>query len=438
MLLAAAHRTLDAQQPATTRLPPLLSLEFWAEDLWLTLTDRDGSYFGRLAEQGTLQRFGLLMDHEYELDLRTGLFTDDDNARWAGAQRGLRVAVASIDHPFILNVADWRERVEITDRVQFAARYRRQHTLTARRDYPTVGVRWSPARAPAWTLGLGAGLHFLKASADVELSANRIWARSRDTIRLDVRLAVLDAFNNVIFGALGVKEGLTPAHFRFDRQPVAARIGARWSTDVFRTELHAGASNRSAIEVSFPDSHEPTYDLEEQVGFVGILADWAPAAGVRLAVSGTAARAATDRRFEPGSGVGFRLHERTHTLGVRGAATIRGPLVVEFGAERVTRPEDRDRDDGTKVRHRDTETFALVALVRRPPEGTTFRLGFALDDRAAGELAPWLTAVNKRLPVEYGYRFSRGFEFAAGVRWDLDETLPDGFDGGHLRFGFSR
>jgi hypothetical protein len=434
-LSAVAPHPVTAQASAANRLRPLLTLELWSDDIWLALTDRDGSYFGRLAEQGAFQRFNVLMDREYELDLRTGLFSEYDDARWVAAQRGLRAAAASINHPFILNVTDWRERVPITERVHFVARYRRQRTLTAQRDYPTVGLSWEPAMGAKWTLGVGVGMHFFKSSADVELSLRRRWARSRDTLTLDARLAVLDAFTNVIFNALGVEPEETPAHFLYDAPPVASRVAATWSSGAVRAELHAGSSNRSAVEVSFPSSGEPSYDQHEQVSFLGALAEWAPAARVRVGAYATTARAATDRRFAPETDAGaFRLRERTHVVGVRGAATLRGPVLVELGFEGVRRPEQRDRGDGTDVRHDDRERLAQIALVRRPPTGTTFRVGYAFDDRAAGVLAPWLTAMNQRLPVEYGYHFRRGFDVAVGVRWDLDQGLANPFDGGHLRF----
>ena len=203
-LLAFADRSVRAQTPAERPHAPILTLAPWAEDLWLALPDRDGAYFGRIAEQGTFQRFNPLMDSEYELDLRTGLFAAEEDARWAPADRGLRVAGASINHPFILNAADWRERVPITDRVHLLARFRRQRSLTAQRDYPTVGLSWSRALGTPWTVGAGMGMHFFKSSADVEVTIARRWALRRGGFALDVRLALLDAFTNAIFDALGV------------------------------------------------------------------------------------------------------------------------------------------------------------------------------------------------------------------------------------------
>lgn len=433
-LAAPPGASARAQSPAQHRLAPLLTLELWAENVWLSLTDRDGSYFGRLAEQGTFQRFNPLIHREYELDLRTGLFGEDEDARWAAAARGLRVAGASIGHPFILNFADWRERVPISERVQLLARFRRQRSLTEQRDYPNVGVSWTPARGSPWTLGVGIGMHFFKASADVEVALGRRWAGQRGVLSLDTRFAFLDAFSNVIFDALGVEPEETPAHFTYAVLPVAARITATWSAPETRVELHAGTSNRGAVEVSFPASGDPSYRQEEQVGFAGALAEWAPERRLRFAAYVTSARATTDRVFSPTKSAGFRLRERTETLGLRGAAALRGSVVFELGVGGVWRPEDRDRDDGSTVRHRDREVHAHLSLARRPVTGSTWRLRYDFDDRAAGVLAPLLTEANHRLPTEFGYRFRSGFQVTVGVRWDLDEGSAYAFDGGHLRF----
>jgi len=133
--------------------------------------------------------------------------------------------------------------------------------------------------------------------------------------------------------------------------------------------------------------------------------------------------------------LGFQLRERTQTLGMRAAVSLREPLRLEVGAGAVWRPEDRDLGDGTRVEHRDREVLANFALVRQPQAGSTWRIGYAHDDRSAGVLAPSLTAVNRRLLMEYGHRFRRGFDVMVGVRWDLDQGWAAPFDGGHLRFG---
>lgn len=425
---------VHAQSSGSQRPAPLMTLELWADNVWLALTDRDGSYFGRLAEQGTFQRFNPRIHPEYELDLRTGLFTESEDARWAVAERGLRLGGASIGHPLIVNAVDWRERVPITERVRLLARYRRQRTLTEQRDYPFVAVSWTQGRDSPWSLGVGIGVQHFKASADVEVALSRRWQVRQGVVSLGTRVAMLDVFNNVVFGALGVDPEETPAHFRYQAVPVAARIAASWSATATRFEVHAGASSRSNLEVSFPASGDPSYRQAEQVRFAGVLGEWAPTQRLRVGAYATTAGATTDRAFEPVGVGGFRLREHTQALGLRGATVTGGPFVIEWGVGGVWRPEERDRDDGTTVRHRDREVHAHLAFARRPVIGPTWRVAWYFDERAAGTLAPWLTDTNHRLPTEFGYRFQSGFEFAVGARWDLDNRFTDLFDGGHVRF----
>lgn len=438
LLLAGFPRGLDAQSAARdTTGSGLATLAIWADGVWLALADRDGSYFGRLADQGTFQRFNPLMDTEYELDLATGLFSPSEEARWSTAVRGLRVVGASINHPFILNFAEWREMVPVSGPVDLHARFVRQKSLTTQRDYPVVGVRWRRLLGSPWALRTTIGMHFFKPSADVEVGLVRGWGGSGGgggRLTLDLGVALLDAFNNVIYNALGVEPQETPAHFNYTALPVAARLALRWSSPSRSLELKGGVSTRSEVRVSFPASGEPSYSLAEQVSFVGALAEAALAPRVRVAAYGTMARAATDRRFTPPRTDDLRLREKTQVLGLRGRVTHRRALALELDLRGTWRPEDRLSGDGSSVRHRDREVFGLLALVRQPATGWTWRLGYAFMDRDAGVLASRLSAVNHRQLMEWGYRFRSGFEATAGLRWDLDRGFAGPFDGGHVRF----
>lgn len=435
-LLLTASPLLVAQTPGRDSTPtPLATLAVWAEDVWLALTDRDGSYFGRLADEGTFQRFNPLMDDEYELDLWTGLFTSSEDAWWAAASEGLRVSGASINHPFILNFAEWREAIPIAGPVDFVARYVRQRSLTAQRDYPSVGVRWRDVLGSPLTFRGSLGMHFFKSSADVEFALARRWGAEGDPRwTVDLRVALLDAFNNLIFNALGVEPEETPAHFDYTAVPLATSLTIGWASGSRRLELHGGLSTRSGVVVSFPASGEPPYALSEQVCFAGALAEAAVSHRVSVAGYGTVARAATDRRFTPAGPDDLRLREVTRALGLRGSLSAGQSLALELDLRGLWRPENRRSGDGSRVRHRDREAFGQVALVRRPLAGWTWRLGYAFMDREAGMLAPELTAVNHRQVMEGGYRFRSGFAIAGGVRWDLDRGLAAPFDGGHLRF----
>ncbi len=411
----------------------IATLAAWADQVWLSLLDRDGAYHGRLAEEGIFQRFKPGMHPEYELDIRTSLFHPGEDARRAEPPSGLRIAGASISHPHILNVVDWRQEIHVSGPVDLMARYRRERSLTARRDYPWVGVRWRDVLGTPWTAQVGIGVHFFKPSADVEVALARSWRDGEDRRwTLEVRLAALDAFNEAIFQGLGVRADEVDAHYDYAGAPLAARTTLRAAASRWRAELHAGSSRRSEVRVTFPATGLPPFTQFEQVAFLGTLLQIAPLRRVTLALYGTWARADTERRA-PASGLGFTLREQTVTLGARARTRLNPAWAVETELERVRRPEWRTPEGGAPREHRDREVFARAALARYPEAGWTGRLAYAVLDRDAGSRAPWLTSRNQRLITEAGHRFRSGFEVTAGLRWDLDHFGRAPFDGGHLR-----
>ncbi|MDE2753831.1 MAG: hypothetical protein OXI83_14745 [Gemmatimonadota bacterium] len=428
----------DAERSATspageTDSAAVATLATWADQVWLSLLDRDGAYYGRLAEEGTFQRFNPGMNNEYELEIRSSLFHPGEDARWAGPSNGFRIAGASISHPHILNHVDWRQEIHISGPVDLMARYRRERSFTARRDYPWVGVRWRDMLGTPWTAQVGIGVHFFKPSADVEVALARSWRDGEDrSWTLEVRLAALDAFNETIFQGLGVRADEVDAHYDYAGAPLAARTTLRAAASRWRAELHAGSSRRSEVQVTFPATGLAPFTQFERVAFLGGLLQVAPLERVTLALYGTWARADTERRA-PASALGFTLREQTVTVGARARTRLAPAWAVETELERVRRPEWRTPEGGASREHRDRGVFARAALVRYPEAGWTSRLAYALLDRDAGFLAPWLTGQNQRLITEGGHRFRSGFEVTAGVSWDLDNFGRQPFDGGHLR-----
>ncbi|MCY3609951.1 MAG: hypothetical protein OXH51_00235 [Gemmatimonadetes bacterium] len=418
---------------AETDSAAVATLAAWADQVWLSLLDRDGAYYGRLAEEGIFQRFNPEIHHEYELEIRGSLFHPGEDARWAKLPNGFRVAGASISHPHILNVVDWRQEIHVSGPVDLMARYRRERSLTARRDYPWVGMRWRDMLGTPWTVQVGIGVHYFKPSADVEVALARSWRDREDrSWALEVRLAALDAFNEAIFQGLGVRADEVDAHYDQAGAPLAARTTLSAAASRWRAELHAGSSRRSEVQVTFPATGMAPFAQFERVAFLGALFQVKPLERVTLALYGTWARADIERQA-PASELGFTLREQTVTVGARARTRLNPEWAVETELERVRRPEWRSPEGGVSREHRDRGVFARAALVRYPEAGWTSRLAYALLDRDAGFLAPWLTAQNHRLITEAGHRFRSGFEVTAGGSWDLDNFGRAPFDGGHLR-----
>lgn len=417
---------------ATSR--PVASLDGWADGVWFALTDRDGSYFGRLAEEGTFQRFNPLMDTEYELDLLTGLFPASHDARWASTTRGFRAAGASINHPFIMHLVDWKDEIRVGGRVSLRVQYHRNRSLSAQRDYTRLALRWQEFMGSPWNLETGFGLHFFKPSSDFDLILGRRWITSGGSHwHLRVRLAALDAFSNTIFNGLGVRPEEAEAHFDYLIVPLAARLSLEGHAGPARFELRGGLTNRSEVDVTFPASERPSYALQEQVEFAGILAELGLGPSWAFAVFATWARAETRRRFDSAGESDFLLEEETRTVGFQQRVDAGPSLSLEVEVGAFWRPEDRNGSLGTHVRHRDRSVAGMLTLASPPSPGFAWRMVFAGMDRDAGVLVPQLTAGNLRNVMEWGYSFASGFRVMAGVRWDLDQLSHHPFDGGHLR-----
>lgn len=430
VLLGPAN-PLHAQDPPP---PPILDLGSWTDGVWLSLLDRDGGWNGRLAEEGIFQRFHPRMDDEYALDLRSGLFGPDEDARWADADRGFRAAGASISHPYILNLVQWRDRIPIAGAVDLVARYDRGRSLSTRRDYLRVGAAWRDPFGSGLDVWSTLAIHFFKPSADVEVGVVRSWgSHPVEPWRVDLRVAALDAFSDLIFEGLGVDDEEVDAHLNYKDTPWAARVGIRGMIDDARVELHLGGSPRSEVRVTFPGTGEAPYRQLEQVAFVGGRVQFRVTPHIDVALFATLARADVERVSIPAGDFGFTLREQTERLGARGEMHLRGPWTAAADVELLWRPEDRTTNDGERVRHRDREAFGRLALLRRPVRGWTARLTYEALDRNAGVIVPVLSTVDHRLNTESGYRFASGFEIVGGVRWDLDYLTQRIFDGGQLR-----
>jgi hypothetical protein len=434
-MIATAQEPVRDTAAADPPRERLATLALWSDDVWLSLLDRDGSYFGRLAEEGTFQRFNPLMDDEYELDVWTGLFTGSEDARWAPVRNGFRAAGASVSHPHLLNVAEWRQDLAIAGAVLLRPRFLRQHSFTTRRDYASVAVEWQRFPGRDWSLRGGLGVHAFKASGDLELVLARHLGRGQRGLSGELRVAMLDAFNNVVFNLARGDPDQTPVHFRYGPLPRAARLDLEWTAPRARVELHAGTSTRSRVQVTFPGSDEEPFSQTEQLRYAGGLLEVALAPRLAVALFGTTARATSDRRYHQPSPTDFSLLEETSGLGARVTVGIGRTISAELDGRLLWRPERRVRGDGTQIRHADRELFTQLVLLRRVEVGWVGRLGIAYLDRRAGVLAPQLDASNARDLFEAGYRFRSGFELGFGLRWDLNG--PGGFDGGHLRVTFS-
>jgi len=423
-----------ADGAAVDGISAITTLSPWANEVWLALLDRDGASDGRLSRDGIFQRFSLLMDSEYDLDVRSGLVEHSNDIDWERQRSGVRVRGASITPARILNRVEWKQETQIADGVDLLLRYRREHSLTAKRDYPWVGLAWRDLAGSGWTLSTGLGIHSFKPSADVEVGVSRRWTtEDGGGWALDLGVAALDAFNDVIFESIGVDPLDADAYFDYRSAPLATRASLLRTSRRWLVELQAGSSKDAAVDVAFPSPGEGPFAQHERVWYVGALGQVAVRDGLDAALYGTVARADTERIY-PGPGeLGYALREESRRIGTHVRAGLGGPWRLEAHAERLWRPEERTRSGGPHLSHEDREDYYEFALVMRPAVGVTARLAYHDLDRIAGPRAGWLTDAHRRLTTEGGYRFASGFRVTAGIRWDLDGSQPARFDGAHLR-----
>jgi len=420
-----------AFQSASPDTVPVATLSVWANDVWLDLLDREGTMRGPLAEEGIFQRFHERMDAEYALDVRTGLFSAAEDARWAVSGDGIRAATSSISHPHVLNHLEWRQRFSVSGSLGLLADYRRDHSFTDRRDHTRLGLSWTDEGR--WTVWSRIGVHFFKPAADLEVGATRTWPLDAgNSWLLEVRIAALDVFSDLVFVRLGVDPLDVEAQLDHAGLPLAARAFLERRARRWRLELHGGGSTVVQSRVSFPSGAKAPFDLTERVGFAGALLEVTPAKGLSVAGYGRVARALTRHDYPWWSAPSLRIVERTEAAGAHLRQRLAPDLALEAELHGVWRPEARLLGPGS-VRHRDRELYGALALVRRSDSGWTGQLRYAWLDRQAGVLLPDVGGFNHRLVTEAGYRTAAGFEVSGGFRWDLDELGGHTFDGAQLR-----
>ena len=408
------------------------SLDSWARRTWLQITDRDGSFYGRLAEEGVFQRFNPLQDAEYRLDLIGGAFGMLDEGEWVRTPEGLRLWLASISHPHLVNGLEARKRMKLRGGVALQFEYLREETLEADRN-----LAFFTFDAPdLFTKGIGAfagiSLKFFKPDADVEMG----FRYHTPGLEITATFAVPDAFNDLLFKTLGVDSDQVEAHLDYLRQPLGTRLAAAWARGRVRGELYAGGTRGSILRVTFPMGLEQNYQQRERAYYAGGLLETDVARHWILGGYARRARAETERRHEDESRAAsdFDLVETTQAVGTFVTRRISDRFSVAVQAEWVGRPETRVSPEPTEsVDHDDDEWWASATGTFRPGRWIV-RAGYLIDRRDAGPLVEDLTGTNQRLVVDFGFQFTSATRIEAGAGLDLDFGREGGtFDGGHLR-----
>src|SRR5207249_3909294 len=236
----------------------------------------------------------------------------------------------------------------------------------------------------------------LKPSSDLEAGAG--WRRPGRELALYV--AVLDAFNDLIYQDLEVLNAAADTALDYERQPVTLRgnldlrLATRWRVE--------GQGN----------------------------------AGLTLGGFATYVRALTDRTPLPDGRAldDFRLTERTMQAGGLLLARVAPEWVIESWLARSWRPERKVYRNAAApaadIDYQDVAWSGQAVLERRPEHGFTGGITYELDvrdvTRGAGEVPARegsLARHNNEVRLEFGWRAANRWAFQLGLGLDSDPGM---------------
>jgi hypothetical protein len=439
-LAAAAVPRIAHAQPDTTDAVHA-TLRWWDEQLWMTIFDRGGSFYGRTSDRGILQRFNETMDWEYHIDLLSYRFTLAEVARWYRNENGVRLWAGSIDHVRLVQWAQLKARVPLGGAWTAEAQLTQERTLQAER-----GLAW--LRIARGVAG-GRGRLFLrgtikpdKPESDIELGTT--WRLAGGTVT--VALGALDLFSDFIYQSLGAPVNVADSALDYRTHPYTLRAAADLPLGRgFRVEGYALAMTPTRVVAESQTEPDVGFVQDERFAYAGALLEWAPTPATALGGFATGVRARTGRRplaaGRPEDD--YDLTERTWRLGLYAIHRFVDRLQAEAWLAHTWRTEDRARPDTTvapNVDYEDRTWAGRLGLTYRARSGFTAELGFDFTVRdlvGRDRLPGAIEAGNSRLRFDLGWQVGRRALFLLGSNVDLDGDrggATGAFDGGHGRF----
>ncbi|GIW50699.1 MAG: hypothetical protein KatS3mg081_0054 [Gemmatimonadales bacterium] len=433
---------LHAQQPAE---PVHATLKGWEEYARITILDRSGSFFGRLAEQGILQRFGHReLDAEYDLDLVSFSPSLEEEYRWYASDDGVRFWTGSINHLHLVQNAQFKALVPLSGTWVAGAQIYHQRTLQARRSLVqlTLAHDLRPQRLRIFFSGT-----LKDDKPDTDLEAGVVASGSRGSAVLAV--GALDPFNDFITQTLGVSY-LTDSIVDYTAHPFSGRLSFELSLSPdLRLEAYALAVTPSSVKVSLSGDSAAGFVQDERYGYAAGLLEWTPNAGTAVGLLASWVRSRIAR--SPGSGGkpqdDFELTESETRWGLYAIHRFSSRWSAEGWVSRVIRPDKRiyrEPGAGADARYRDRAWSGRLSGTYQARSGFRGELGLdfvarGIPDPGAVPDRAFLADNNYRLRFDLGWRFGSRALFVVGSNVDLDKdngTAIGTFDGGHGRFAF--
>ena len=419
------------------------TLAGWADDVWLRLLDRDAARDGRLSDRGILQRFNPTIDPDYQINLIRARFGLLDDADWYRHARGARYWGGSINTRDFAEGAEFKESVPLGPRWSARVDFTKQDLPELTRSLVRIGFVRSGGGTAGFFSSIEGTLVPLKPSSDLEVGAG--WRRAQGELAL--YLAVLDAFNDLIYQDLKVLNAAADTALDYERQPVTLRGTADLRlTPHWRLEARAGVMLPATLRAYAQFAPDSGFRQRERYGFGGVLIEWHESERVTLGGFATYLRAVTDRTPLPNGRAldDFRLTERTLEAGGLLLARVAPDWVIEGWLARNWRPERRVYRAAAgapavaaDVDYEDAAWSGQAVLARRPARGFTGGVTYEIDlrdvTRGAGEVPARegsLARHNNEVRLEFGWRAVDRWAFQLGLGLDLDPGIwPRGWFG---------
>ena len=425
------------------------SLSSWGDRTWLLLADRRAAETELADGQGLLLRFHPDFDGEIVLDHLSSPFTPLDDHAWRRRENGVRYWTGSINHLVMTDGLDAKVRIPVTGAWSFGLRYTRETNPALARELVRPEVSWTGGGGNGGASGyrayLGASLQPRKPDRDVY--AGVAWSGDRG--RWDASVHALDAFNDFIFGGLGVDRAFTTETVSYGERPWGLRLSgeARLAAGT-RLEVEGGLLLRGRFRVT--EVEDPSLGFRQEDGFeqLGLLLEQRVGAAVRAGFVATHVEALQDRTplegIPGGSGHRFELRERTLRAGAFLLADVAPRLRAQAWGGREWRKENRDgtADPEDAVDYLDRSWWGMLQVDYRLGRiyngAVAWEMDFRDVVRGSGQV-PSLDSLdqdNQRLRFDFGWRVAERFRLEAGFRLDTDGDPRydrSRFDGGHGR-----
>jgi hypothetical protein len=417
------------------------TLNRWADEAWFTIIDRDASIGGRLSDQGILQRFQPRIGPDYEGAKIRYRFDALDDYYWYRRTNGARFAGGSVTTRDMAIDAEFKQSVPLGSRWSADVHFNKENLPDVVRNLVRLGfTRTEPNGAFAFIEG---ALTPVKPSADIEVGAG--WRRGYT--RAAISVAVLDAFNDLIYQSLHVYKAFADTALDYERHPIMLHANLDLPlASHFRFEGHGGLLGPSVVKAYVQEVPDSGFRQDEDYGFAGALVEWIASPRVTAGAFGTYVNAVTDRQPLPyGRPLDdFQLTERTTKAGAQLLARLAPRWLFQSWAGRMWRTEQRvyRTSAAPDVDYKDVSWSGQAELKYGARDGLMLSTALDVDDRQVvrgdGEVPSFgtLTRNNNRLRFDFGWRFPTRSEFTLGLAFDLDpgHYTRGWFGGAHGRW----